>query len=151
MRHLEQLRGLGGIELGVDGTRRGRPLDGDPGSTEDQQVEVELARSPATAIAPAELALEALERREEVEGAGRRIRTGRRVEGHDRVAELGLVDDADRLGGVQARHGTEADGGQRRERANRRDEGGLGIADVRAEADVRADATVGHGCLSGGG
>ena len=73
MRHLEQLRGLGGIELGVDGTRGGRPLDGDPGSTEDQQVEVELARPPATAILPAELAFEALERREEVEGAGRRI------------------------------------------------------------------------------
>ena len=46
---------------------------------------------------PAELALEVLERREEVEGAGRRVRTGRRVERHDRVAELGLVVDADRL------------------------------------------------------
>ena len=151
MRHLEQLRGLGGIELGVDGARRGRPLDGDPGSTEDQQVEVELARSPATAILPAELALETLERREEVEGAGRRIRTGRRVECHDRVPELGLVDDADRLGRVQARHGTDAAGGQRRERANGRDERRLGIADVGAEADVRADSAVGHGCLFGGG
>ena len=41
-----------------------------------------------------------------VEGAGRRIRAGRRVECHDRVPELGLVDDADRLRRVQARDGT---------------------------------------------
>ena len=54
----------------------------------------------------AELALETLERREEREGAGRRIRAGRRVECHDRVAELGLVDDADRLRRVQAGDGT---------------------------------------------
>ena len=73
------------------------------------------------------------------------------VERHDRVPELGLVDDADRLGHVQARHGADADRGQRPERADRRDERGLGIADVRAEADVRADATVGHGYLFGGG
>ena len=58
MRHLEQLRRLGGIGLGVDRPRLGRPLDGQTRPTEDEQVEVELARSPAASILAAERALE---------------------------------------------------------------------------------------------
>ncbi len=50
-----------------------------------------------------ERALETLERGEQVEGAGRRVRTGRDVERDDRVVEIGLVGDADRGRDVQPR------------------------------------------------
>ncbi len=59
-----------------------------------------------------ERALEVLEHGEEVGRAGRRVRTGGDVERDDGVAEVGLVDDADGRGRVEARHASEADTGQ---------------------------------------
>ena len=101
--------GLGRIGVGVDRARRRRPLDGDPVPAEDQQVEVELARPPATRGAGGRTSRSSvLERDEERERAGRRVRTGRDVEGDDGVAELGLVGDADRRGRVQPRHAAQA-------------------------------------------
>ena len=86
----------------------GRPLDRDPRPTEDEQVEVELARAPAPSLPAPEGALERLELGQERQRPGRRVGSGRRVDRDDGVAELGLVGDADRRGRVQARHVAEA-------------------------------------------
>ena len=64
---------------------------------EDQEVEIELARSPAAADLPAERALDRFQGDQERHGRGRRIGSGRDVQGDDRVAELRLVEDTDGL------------------------------------------------------
>ena len=89
------------------------------------------------ALPPPERALQALERDEQGGGAGRRIRAGRHVERHDRVAELGLVRHPDRLGGVEPRDAAQTHAGERREGVDRRGERPARIADVRPEPDVR--------------
>ena len=61
MRDLEQTRGPRRIHLGVDRARLRRPLEGEPGATEHQQVEVQLARAPAPARTTSEVALQVLE------------------------------------------------------------------------------------------
>ena len=92
MRDLEQPGRPGGIDVGIDGPRLRRPLDGEPGATEHQQVEVQLARPPSPPPLTAELALDVLEPGEELEGR-RSPDPGRagHVERDDRVAEVGLV------------------------------------------------------------
>ncbi len=65
MRDLEQPRRLRRIGLGLDRAGLGRAVDREPGSAEDEQVEVELARTPAPPTPAPEVALEALQRREE--------------------------------------------------------------------------------------
>ena len=55
----------------VVGSGLRRPLDVDPVAAEDEQVEVELARAPALALLPAERPLDALERDQQRERAGR--------------------------------------------------------------------------------
>ena len=122
----------------------GRPLDVDPVAAEDEQVEVDLARSPALPRLAAECPLEALERDEQRERAILGHPAARHVERGDGVPELGLVDDADRLGGVQARHAAEPGARERRERMDRGRQRPVGVADVRPQADVRPDPTHVH-------
>ena len=110
--------------------------------TEDEDVEVELARAPAPTLPPAELALEVLQRREQLE---RSRSSGPRpagdVEGDDRVVEIGLVGDADRWRDVEPRDAPRRAPRERRERGDRLGQGRRGVADVRPETDVGADAS----------
>jgi hypothetical protein len=74
MGHLQELRGLGRIDIGVEGACLGRPIEGKSRAPEDQQVEIELARAPALARRPTELALRSLSGQERCR-AGRRVRS----------------------------------------------------------------------------
>ena len=115
----------------------GRPLDGDPVATEQQQVEVELARPPAGALPAPERPLQLLERDEQRDGPGRRIRAGRHVELDRRVPELGLVGHADGRRRVEPRHGAQPRARQGPQRMDAgRDRPGR-VAEVRPEPDVR--------------
>ena len=69
----------------------------------------------------------------------------------DRVAELGLIRDPDRLRRIQAGDGTQPDIGQPAERDDRLAESRLGVSEIRAEADVGAHGSGGHGPLVGCG
>jgi hypothetical protein len=113
-----------------------RSLDCDPVATEDEQVEIELARAPPLAIATPERTLELLQGDEEGDGAAGRVRSARDVDGDDRVAERRLVDDADRLGREEPRDAVEAGAGQGRQRRDARRDRRLRIAEVRPEPDV---------------
>ena len=117
MRDLEQPCRLRRIRLRLDRAGLGRAVDREPGATEDEQVEVELARTPAPPAAAPEVALEALQRREERRRARRRIRACRNVERDDRVAEVGLIGDADRGGDVQPGDAPKPHAGERGQRA----------------------------------
>ena len=99
MRHDQRKVGLRGV---VAPARR-RPLDLDRGVPEQEDVEVDLARPPALALLAAEGALDALEGDQQRRGTGRRVGPGRHVDRDDRVAELGLVDDADGLRRIEPR------------------------------------------------
>ena len=100
MGHHQQVGGLAGVERYA----LGRTIQRQPGTSEDQEVEVELPRTPAFAILAPEGALKLLQRHEQGDRPGRRARTGRHIKGHDRIAEVRLVRDADRPGGIQARN-----------------------------------------------
>ena len=136
MGHDEQPIGLAGIER--EACRRS--LEREPGPPEHQQVEVELARTPALALLAPERPLELLEGDEQRGGTRRRIRTGRDVERNDGIPERRLVDDADGLGGVQPRHGPEARAGQGCERPDAALQRRRRIAEVGPQPDVRPDA-----------
>ena len=66
-------------------------------AAEDQQVQVDLARTPALALLTAHRLLDALEGGEQCECTRLRVRAGRDVERDDCVQEVRLVDHADRL------------------------------------------------------
>ena len=70
--------------------------------------------------------------------------SARHVQCHDRVAELGLIGDTDRLRGVQARDVSQPDAGQIGERSDGRGKRRRRIADVRAKTDIRTDRGPGH-------
>lgn len=70
-------------------------------TTEDEKVEIQLARTPPLPIAPTERPLKAFEGDEERQRAGSGIGAKRDVDRGDRVAELRLIRDADRLRGVE--------------------------------------------------
>jgi len=108
-------------------------------ASEDEQVEIELARSPPAAIAPAERSLDPLERHEERQRPGRRVRAGGHVERDDRVPEGGLVDGADRHRVVQARDAAHARSRQGTQRMHARRQRCRGVADVGSQADVGSD------------
>ena len=135
MRHLEQPVAVAGIDRH---TLR-RSVDGEPMAPEDEQVEIEFARSPPTTVAPAEGSLDLLERDEEHGRPGRRVRSGGHVERNDRVPEGGLVDDPDRRGVVETRDAAQARSRQGSQRMHARRERGGGIADVGSQADVRSN------------
>jgi hypothetical protein len=125
MRHLEQLGGLGRVGGRVERPSVRRTIDGEPGAPEDEQVEVEFARTPASSDPPAGRSLEVLERDEQGRRTGGRIGAGRDVEGDDRIAELGLVGHADRRRRIQPGHGGEPRAGHRAERRDRVGQRGL--------------------------
>jgi len=135
MRHLEQPVAVAGIERHA----RRRSLDGEPMASEDEQVEIELARSPPATISAAERSLDRLERHEERQRPGRRVRPGGHVERDDRVPEGRLIDDADRRRLVQARDAAQARSRQGMQRVHARCQRGHGVADVGSQADIGSD------------
>ena len=117
-----------------------RTIDGHAVTSEGEQVEVELARTPASAFLPPERSLDRLQRHQEGQRAGLRVRTGRHVQGDDRISELRLVSDADRGRGVEARDAVESSARQRGEAANARLQRRLRPAYVRPQPDVGPDS-----------
>lgn len=128
-----------------------RPFDDQPRPPEHEEIEVEFAGPPASAVLPPEGSLETLQGHEEGERPGRRAvgprRAGRDVEGHDGVPELGLLGIADRGRRVEPGDAAQAGTGKRGERTDRRGDGRRRIADVRPETDVRPDPFHGPGHL----
>jgi hypothetical protein len=137
MGHDEQTIGLAGIER--DSFRRSS--DGEPRSTEHEQVEVELPRTPALALDATERALQLLERDEEGDRPGRGIRAGRDVEADDRVPERGLVDTADGGRDIQPRDGVEPGRRQDVQRSDPARQRVARLAEVRSQPDVRPNAS----------
>jgi hypothetical protein len=113
-----------------------RSLDVDPMSAEDEQVEVQLARTPALALAPPERALQPLERDEQGQRAGRGIGPARDVDRDGRVAELRLVDPTDGCRRVEPRDAAEPGTRQGGEGPDPRGDRLGRVADVRSEPDV---------------
>ena len=138
----QQASRLDGVGVGILGAPRFRPVDCQPGAAEDQQVEVELAWPPAPARLAAERPLDRLQADQQDRGPDLRIGTGRDVEGGDRVAELRLVGDPDRIGRVQPRDGDQARTGQ----GGQGMDGGTqrlgGVTQVGAEADIRPERSL---------
>jgi hypothetical protein len=128
VRDREPLRG-GSVRVGA--ARVGWTLRVDRVAPEHEQVKVERPRPPAWTVAPPERTLEPLERNEQREPFDSGIGAAPDVERRDSVAELGLVGDPDRRGGVEPRDADEPRPGQRREGV---DSGGNRIGRV---ADVR--------------
>lgn len=110
-------------------------------AAEEQQVQVELARTPVLALAAAELALEVLERHQEIGRARGGIGPAGHVEGDDGVQEVGLIDHADGPGSIEARDATEASAGQGAERRHGICQRPARVADVRPKPDVRPNAS----------
>jgi hypothetical protein len=137
MRHLQKARGGPGIDLGRERCALGRSLDGEAVAAEEQEIEVQLARAPAPALTATELAFEPLERDEQVRGPRSRVGAGWDVEHDDRVQEVGLVGDADRLRSIQARDASEASARQVAQGVYRLGERRACVADVRTEPDIR--------------
>ena len=144
MRDVEQPRRLRRIGRGLDRAGLGRSIDRKPGSAEDEQVEVELARTPAPPTPAPKTALEHLQRREELGRTDLRVRAGRNVERHDRVAKIGLIGDADRGSRVQEGDAPKPYAGEPCERLNRLGQRSLGVTDVRPEPDVGSDSPRAH-------
>ena len=116
----------------------GRSID-ELGAAEDQQVEVELARSPAAAGLTPERALDRLQPDQQDGGPDLRLWSGRHVKGRDGIAELGLVGDPDWIRRVQPRDGDQARVGQGGQGMDRGTQCSGRIAEVGAEADIRPD------------
>ena len=135
--HLEESGRPGRIRVCIDGPAGRWSIDRQACPAEHQQVEVELARAPATADLPAERSLEVLERDEQRGRPRRRIGTGGDIESSDRIQEVRLIDDPDRPRGVQPGHPAESDAGQDSERVDRGRGRRSGVADVGTETDVR--------------
>jgi hypothetical protein len=111
-------------------------VDREPRSAEYEEVEIELARTPAPPPLPPERALERLQGSEQGLRAGLRVGPGRHVQGDDRVVELGLIGHADGCRQVQPGYAAQPRPRQRCQRADRRLERPRRIAHVRPEADV---------------
>jgi hypothetical protein len=133
MGHHEQPFGMTGVER----NSFGRPFDGEPGAAEDEQVEVELTRTPPTTEVTTEGLLESLQRDEQRNGAGGRVWPGGRIHRDDGVAEWRLVLHPHRFRLVQPGDASEPDAGKRRQRPDGGLERGVGIADIGPQADVR--------------
>ena len=140
MRDFEEASSRG--RNGGGGERRGLrwAVDRQAGVAEDQQVEVELARAPATPGLAAEFALETLQVDEQARCPRRGVNAGGHVQGDDGVQEVGLVDDTDGIGPIEAGDATEARTGQGAERRQGVGQRSARVADVRPEPDVRLNA-----------
>ena len=144
MRDLEALCGLGRILVCVDRAGRGWPFDIDGMAPEDQQVEVELARSPAPTAAPTGATLEGLEPAEQLERRdGGFAATDPDVERDGSIPEFWLIGDAPRRGRVQPRDAGDVDPRDLVQRNDRARQRLRGIADVGTKTDVGADGPAG--------
>lgn len=141
MWHFEQLCVPLGLERGAERLPFQRSFDRDARSPEDQEVKVELAGTPSRAAAAAEAPLEVLEGDEQVDRADFRARSTVDVEGHHRIPEVRLIDDAYRPRRVHRRDADETGAGQLRQRHDRGSDRGLAVAHVGSQADVRPDPT----------
>lgn len=139
MGHLEEAGGSRRVDLRGHRATGRRALYRQASATEDEEVEVELARPPASSRPATGGGLQPLQRGEERERAGLAIRVGWDVERDRRIPELRLVRQPDRLGGVEPGDAADPDPGQRRNRAHRRRQCACRVAQVRAQADVGAD------------
>jgi hypothetical protein len=108
-------------------------------TAEDQQVQVDHARTPALRRAAAEREFQGLERSQEGERACFGIGTGRYVESGHRVQEVRLIGHPDRCRAIQRRHLAQPHSRQRGECTSGIGQRPVGVADVRAQADVRAN------------
>ncbi len=115
MGHLEQLYRPVRVGVRIERAAGRRATDRQARPAEDEQIEIELARAPAPALAPPEGALEPLEGDEQRRRSGGRIGAGRDVECDDRVPELGLIGYPDRRRRVEARDAGEPGARQGRE------------------------------------
>lgn len=145
VRDHEELRSRDRIGRRVERAGLGWSFDRQARPPEDQEVEVELTRTPASTSKPTERSLEAFELGQELERSGRWFGGRVDLQGHDRIPELGLVDDPDGIRRVQARDAADPGVVEVSERLDGRGERPVGIPDVGAEADVRANSMVGHG------
>ena len=136
MRDLEEAASSARIELRGERRARWGPFDGESVPAEEQEVEVQLARTPAPTHSSAELALEALQRHQQVRRAGGRIRTAGEIERGNRIQEVGLIHDADRLRPVEARDASQMRAGQVPERLDGVRQRRARVTDVGAEPDV---------------
>ena len=134
---LEEARGGIRVDGGRERRALGRPLDGQPMSAEHEEIEVQLAGTPALSLAAACVALECLQRHKQVDRPRRGIRACRDVEGDNRVQKVRLIRDAHRLGSVQPRDAADASAGQGIECRDGVGQRSARVADVRSEPDVR--------------
>ena len=140
MRDLEPFRSLPRVDRSILGPRGRRSLDIDAVTAVHEEVEVDLARSPALARSTAAPPFEGLERAEQRESSGLRVAgIALDVDRDCRVAELGLVGHAPGRGRIQSRDVAHSDAGKGIQRVDRVGDGRVGIAEVRPEADVGAD------------
>ncbi len=139
MRNLEDVGRARGIRIGVHGPGLGRSLHPDPGSPEDQQVQVEFARAPALSVTASEVTLDRFQLGQEDESALGRVGSGRCIERDDCIMEVRLIRDAHGSRRVEPGDAADANTGQRVKGANRSGQRGRCLADVRSKADVCAD------------
>ncbi len=140
MRDLEAASRSLRVAIGIERSSLGRSIDGEPMTPEDEDVEVDLAWTPALTSSTPKRALDVLEVHEQAEG--RRLRfvmVRRHVEGNHRVAELGLVRDAHRSRRIEAGHAAQANAGKACQRTHRGRQRHIGIADICSQADVGPD------------
>jgi hypothetical protein len=121
-----------------------RTLHRDGMAPECLEIKVDLAWSPASALAAAELALQSLERDEEIHRSALRIAGGRNIHKRDGIPELRLIRHAHRCGGVEAGNADEIDGRQRGEGANRVADRGRSVADIGSQTDDRSNPVMHH-------
>jgi hypothetical protein len=109
-------------------------------ATEHEEIEVQLAGTPPLPIAPTERPLQSFEGDEQRQRASNRIGATRNVDRDDRVAELWLIHDADRLRGVERRDAPQVHPEQRGQGVDAGGDGRGRIAEVRSEPDVRPNS-----------
>jgi hypothetical protein len=146
MRDLQQPRRSTGVDVRGQRLGGGRTLDGEPRATEQQQVEVELARPPPPATPASGLALEALQLHQQARRANRGVRVAGNVERHGGIQEVRLIGDADGPRPIQPGYATDPSAWQCRQGRHGAGQGSPRVTDVRPEPDVRANASR-HGHL----
>ncbi|HXG40478.1 MAG TPA: hypothetical protein VNJ28_06005 [Candidatus Limnocylindrales bacterium] len=118
----------------------GGRTEADPVPSEDEDVEVDLARSPALPRLPSEGSLDGLADGEELEGGRGGIVAEGDVEGRYGIEEGRLLLRTDGPAHVEARDRSKGEAGAGGEGVEGAEEDPFAVAEVRAEADVGANA-----------
>lgn len=118
----------------------GGRTEADPVPSEDEDVEIDLARSPALPGLPPERPLDGLADGEEPEGGRGRIVVEGDIEGRHGVEEGRLILRADGPADIEARNSAQGEAGTGGEGVEGAEEDQVAVAEVRAEADVGANA-----------